>query len=296
MVDKSTCTKRQKKQIPKAPLVLIEDTMSISESPSLYGSTTADTETETEMTNDEEKQTFRRQMLQLIKDKPKTYIGLPKQFFWLIRYIVAESKSNIKEIDIIITLFKLKQNDSVSRICDQFQLSRVTFAKSFHTIIEVLANFFQNFVYMPTPTQIKESLPLVFKIRYSNVQLILDAFEIEIEKPHNPVRQAQTWSEYKNCNTVKYLVGCTPNGFVAFISEGYGGRISDKALVEISNLIESLNFNSVIMADRGFKEIESLLITKCVKLLRPPSVFATNKPSKQEVLQTKVIASLRVHV
>lgn len=89
--------------------------------------------------------------------------------------------------------------------------------------------------------------------KYSNVCMILDAFEIEIQKPHN--RQAQTWSQYKNANTVKYLIGCTPNGFVSYVSKGFGGRISDKALVEKSDLIECLPDCAVIMADRGFKEI-----------------------------------------
>lgn len=89
--------------------------------------------------------------------------------------------------------------------------------------IEVLGNFIQNFVYNPEPKLIKANFPLVFKI----IQMTIDCSEIQISKPSSPLKQAQSWSQYKNCNTVKYLIGCTPNGFISFISKGYGGRISD---------------------------------------------------------------------
>lgn len=222
------------------------------------------------------------------------YLGLPKAYIWLIKEI--SNQMNGKELDILVTLLKIKQNDSMMRLADEFALSRPSITSSFYRGVLVLASYLQNFVFMPAPSVIKENLPLVFKIRYANVQCILDAFEIEIEKPNDPQSQAQTWSQYKHCNTIKYLVDCTPNGFISFISKGYGGRISDKALVEKSDLMKVLPTNAVIMADRGFKEIESLLMTKNIKLLRPPSVYSASKPTKVEVLETKVIASLRVHI
>lgn len=48
------------------------------------------------------------------------------------------------------------------------------------------------------------------------------------------------------------------------------------------------------MADRGFKNVDSLLVKKECTLVRPPSVYATVKPTKEEVKETKRIASLRV--
>lgn len=37
-------------------------------------------------------------------------------------------------------------------------------------------------------------------------------------------------------------------------------------------------------------------MAKGIKLLRPPSVYASSKPTKEEVIQSKVVASLRVHI
>lgn len=264
-----------------------------STTPSLYGCTS-----ESESTCQKEQADFsaRKQIMQFISSDPKAYIGLPKQYLWLISYIAGQSNSKITELEIFITLFKIKINNPVNLICNHFQISRVTFSKAFETGIQVLASYFQNVIYLPSLLDIKRNQPLSFKIRFSNVCLLIDAFEIEIQKPHNSQRQAQTWSQYKSANTIKYLIGSTPNGYISFVSKGFGGRISDKALVEKSGFIDWIPHNALIMADRGFKEIEALLTIKNVKLLRPPSVLASTKPTKDDVIKTKVVASLRVHI
>lgn len=236
----------------------------------------------------------RNRLLKLIINKPKMYLGLPKNYWWAIDYFAKEC--SCLALHIIITLFKIKNNDTFMRMSDEFEVARSTIRLVFEKNVFALATFLQNFIYLPSLYIIKKNLPLVFKIRYSNVQLIIDCFEIQIEKPSDPARQAQTWSQYKSCNTIKYLIGCTPAGYIAFVSKGYGGRISDKAITCKSGFIDILPLNAVIMADRGFKEIESLLSSKNVKLLRPPSVLASKSLTKKEVIQTKVIASLRVHI
>ncbi|KAL4702214.1 hypothetical protein ACJJTC_004620 [Scirpophaga incertulas] len=120
--------------------------------------------------------------------------------------------------------------------------------------------------------------------------------EIDIQKPSKALYQALTWSEYKKGNTVKYLISCTPNGLINYISQGFGGRASDVTIVENCNFLDELQPGSCILADRGFKHIEQILHEKGIKLLRPPSVIAGAKLSKAEVRQTKIIASLRINV
>ncbi|KAM0730283.1 hypothetical protein ACS0PU_004160 [Formica fusca] len=51
-----------------------------------------------------------------------------------------------------------------------------------------------------------------------------------------------------------------------------------------------------VMADREFKQIQTVLNQKDCELLRPPSVSASTKSTKKEVLKTKSIASLRIHI
>lgn len=112
----------------------------------------------------------------------------------------------------------------------------------------------------------------------------------------NPVYQSLTWSEYKKANTLKYLVSCTPDGLVNFVSPGYGGRATDTAIAENSGFLEMLKAGMQIMADRGFKNMSHILEMKGCVLVRPPTVSSNNQSSTQEVKESKRIASLRIHV
>ena len=58
----------------------------------------------------------------------------------------------------------------------------------------------------------------------------------------------------------KYLIGVTPQETVSFISKGYGGRCSDKFLVEDSGFLNNLLHGDLGMADRGFKIHEAICL------------------------------------
>ena len=71
-------------------------------------------------------------------------------------------------------------------------------------------------------------------------RVVIDPTEFPIEKPANRDAQAATWSVYKNRNTLKALVGCSPNGAMTFISYLYGGCISNKELTKKMRLDEEV--------------------------------------------------------
>ena len=82
----------------------------------------------------------------------------------------------------------------------------------------------------------------------------MDASELYIETPTDLHLQSSTWSSYKHHYIVKFLIACTPNGAVSFISDLFMGSISDKELTQKSGLLQLLTGvpGSSVMADRDF--------------------------------------------
>ena len=137
-------------------------------------------------------------------------------------------------------------------------------------------------------------MPDSFRQKYPSTRVVIDATEFHIEKPANPDVQASTWSNYKNTNTLKLLLGVTPNGVISFLSNLWGGRISDKELTKRSKLLGKLERGDSIVADRGF-DISSIM-PEGTNVNIPPFLGGRPQFEADELVATRRIASLRIHV
>ena len=122
-------------------------------------------------------------------------------------------------------------------------------------------------------------------------QYPLDATEIYVEQPRLPELQQMTFSNYKNDNTYKTLIGISPFGAITFVSKFFPGSISDKELTHL-DLLEP---GDTVMADKDF-DIEEYLIPLGVKLNIPPFLRGKVQFDHGEVVVTRRVASLRTHV
>ena len=68
----------------------------------------------------------------------------------------------------------------------------------------------------------------------------IDGSEVFIETPSDLAMQSSTWSSYKHHNTVKFLVACTPNRAICFVSPVYVGSILDVELTRVSGFLDAL--------------------------------------------------------
>ena len=125
-------------------------------------------------------------------------------------------------------------------------------------------------------------MPMVFRKAFRSCAVIIDCFEVFIERPTSLKARAQTWSNYKKHNTAKFLIGITPQSSVSFISKGWGGRVSDVHLTENSGLLRHLLPGDIVLSDREFTIEESVGLL-CAEVKHPP--FTRGKPqlSKLEV-------------
>ena len=108
--------------------------------------------------------------------------------------------------------------------------------------------------------------------------------------------RAQTWSNYKKHNTVKYLIGITPQGSILFISKGWGGRVSNVHLTEHSDLLQNLLPRDVILADRGFTIQESVGMLCAEVKIATPFTKGKKQLSKLEIDTTRELSQVRIHV
>lgn len=113
----------------------------------------------------------------------------------------------------------------------------------------------------PDRESLRKTMPSCFRPNYGlKVTSIIDCFELFIKKPTNLLAKLCTWSQYKHYNTAKYLTSVTPQGVISYISNGWGGRVSDKYIVENSGYLTHLLPGDVVLADRGFDVTDSLAL------------------------------------
>ena len=209
------------------------------------------------------------------KAGPKRTLSVEEEFF----LVLCRFKVGLLEED-LAARFRISQS-LVSRII-------VTWTKFMYYRFKELEVF-------PDRQIVELHKPACFKNKYKGTTVIIDATEIYIEKPSNPEAQQVTFSTYKNSNTLKALVGITPSGSVCFISDLYGGSISDKEITSKSGFINKLQRSDEVMADRGFN-IQEMLASKGVRVNVPPFMNQSGQFTEQEMLATRRIATLRIHV
>ena len=169
-------------------------------------------------------------------------------------------------------------------------LSRIT-----GTWINLMFHSFKAIEHYPPWHVVEKHMPDAFKKEYPNTYLIIDTTEFQVERPSSLLTQSCTFPFYKNRNTVKVLIGIIPSGVIAYVSSTYEGSISDKKLVEVCGILEKLECGDDIMAEKGF-QIQDLLAPLGVCLNNPPFLNSKVHMPVNDVLLTRKIANLRIHV
>ena len=119
----------------------------------------------------------------------------------------------------------------------RFKVHASTICRTFEFVIDLLYAKLKPLIIWPTTDALHKTMPMVFRKHYPRCVVIIDCFEIFVDRPTDLLARAQTYSQYKHHNTVKYLIGITPQGTVSYISEGWGGRTSDKYITEHCSLL-----------------------------------------------------------
>ena len=199
------------------------------------------------------------------------------------------------EDQFFLTLIKLRRNKPNFELSRMFGISQATVTNIFVTWINFMFFQWEETQWWPSRSLVSFYTPTDFKTKFPTTRVIVDGTECPIQKPKQPVAQQATFSTYKNRNTVKVLVGTTPGGLVSYVSQAYGGSVSDRQICERSTLPSLCDPGDSIMADKGFN-VQDLFEQSLVTVNIPTFIKKKNRMSHETVMKDRKIASKRVHV
>lgn len=227
------------------------------------------------------------------------FTGVTKEVFFTLVECMSRFNTFNFQLDIadqiMLVLMRLKLNLIFDDLCRRFGISSSLACKIFNSWIPVLADKLKSLIiWLPRET-IRACCPESFRENYPRTTCIIDCAETFIQRPTNLKSRGETYSNYKSHNTAKYMVGISPHGQIMFISKAFGGRASDKFIVEKSGFLDYLLPGDEVMADRGFT-IDDLLFPRRVKLNIPAFTKCKPQLSGEDVTSTRRIARVRIHV
>ena len=156
---------------------------------------------------------------------------------------------------------KLRLNCGLQDLAYRLQVSLSTMTRRFQEMVDMLYIRLNFLIMWPERENLRKTMPLCFQPVYGvRVVAIIDRYEIRIEKLSNLTAKGATWSQYKHANTVKILLGISPQGVTTFVSDGWGGRVSNKNLTHKSSILRKLLPGDILLADRGFDIAEDVAL------------------------------------
>ena len=215
-----------------------------------------------------------KESLQNDDAKVKFYTGLQSfaTLMAIFRYVSAPVMPGPRTTlttfqQFLMVLIKLRLNLVDQDIAYRFGVHQSTVSRNFRKWIDIMYTRLRRLIIWPEREQLLETMPMDFRKNFKRCVIIIDCFEVFCERPSNLKARSQLWSNHHN--TVKFLIGISPQGVVSFISEGWGGRVSDVQLTEECGLLRRLLPGDVVLADRGFTIQESVGMF-CAEVKTPP--------------------------
>ena len=208
------------------------------------------------------------------KEKLFTFTGLHSQEMLdtlvdCVKVLVKDSATNKKNMSltnrIVLTLVKIKQNMDFSAIGVLFSVNRQTCSNYFKEMCPILAIVLKVVIPWPDQSLIRCNLPLSFQ-NFRNTRVVLDCCEVTLETCKCLKCRVLTYSQYKKKHTIKFNMGVAPSGLITERSLAFGGRASDKLIVEESGILGRCDYGDGVMVDKGYR-IEKQCMEVCVYFL-----------------------------
>ena len=149
-------------------------------------------------------------------------------------------------------------------------------------------------IHWPNRGELYTTMPMEFRRSFPKCVCIIDCKEVFVERPSDLKARAQTWSNYKQHNTIKILIAISPQGTISYVSKAWRGRVSDKYITEHCGVLDTLINGDLILAERGFT-IDDSVGLYCAKVKTPPFTNGRKQLTRCEINQSRAISHVRIH-
>ena len=180
----------------------------------------------------------------------------------------------------------------VKDLAQRFNIPTTTVHRVIQKGLDVMFARLQFLISWPCRDIMEQNMPAVVRQLYPTCRCIIDCSEVFVECPTNFEARAKVYSHYKHHPTVKFLIGITPCGAISYISQAWGGRVSDKHLTQHSDFLEP---GDTILADRGFTIGDDIGVHGGV-LKIPAFTRGKKQLSQKDVELSRELSRARIHV
>uniref|UniRef100_A0A182S6B0 DDE Tnp4 domain-containing protein n=1 Tax=Anopheles maculatus TaxID=74869 RepID=A0A182S6B0_9DIPT len=199
--------------------------------------------------------------LQMVHEFPMLFLGLRRNRMFLVNSLAQWFDLNQR--DIILTLRKIKQNESSVRLGGVFGLGSTEVELLFHKNVPKIADCLRNFIVWPDDITMKLNVPISLRQHFQRIHLILNYLVVRVKQ--NAVQElpaeeiANSFCPNEQCHKLKYLVASTLDGCVCFVSRAFGVQADDEQVLSQSGFLTKFKTNTNLIAGKNFHNFEDQL-------------------------------------
>uniref|UniRef100_A0A2M4BFE5 Putative cell wall protein iff6 n=1 Tax=Anopheles marajoara TaxID=58244 RepID=A0A2M4BFE5_9DIPT len=202
--------------------------------------------------------------LQMVHEFPTLFLGLRRNRMFLINSLAQGFDLNQR--DIILTLRKIKLNESSARLAVIFGLGVNEVDLLVHKNVPKIADCLRNFILWPDDFTMKLNVPIKLRQHFSRIHLILNYLVLRVNQ--NVVRSlsqlanidsAASYCPTEQCHKLKFLIASTLDGCVCFISRAFGIQTDDEQVLSQSGFLTKFKTNTNLIAGQNFHHFEDRL-------------------------------------
>ena len=187
--------------------------------------------------------------------------------------------------EFLSTMMKLRLGLRTMDLAIRFNVSEGNYSNIFLSWLRAMAEYFKKFVFIPNLETVLAKSANSSRC-FKNLADIINCTEVFFETPKSLEVQSASWSEYKHHNTVKCLVCVALNSSVIYVSEGYTGQISDKALAKHSGFLDEIPPFCSTMAHKEFNLFDECA-GRYITFIVPQGKCGASQMTLAEITETK---------